>query len=100
MLVATITAPMVLCGPKCANFAFIYAFLWGIGFGGFYCTNTALFVTLIPPESEAQFMSLSGPHDCRERGVAQAFLPKSGHSEAVSGTSWLLLVAFLFGNGI
>lgn len=55
---ATMTAPVVLRGPKYAHFIFLYGILWGAAFGSYYAANTALFSTLVPVGSEAKFMSL------------------------------------------
>ena len=45
---ATMTAPVVLRGPKYAHFIFLYGILWGAAFGSYYAANTALFSTLVP----------------------------------------------------
>ncbi|KAJ1460309.1 autophagy-related protein 22-like protein [Pelagophyceae sp. CCMP2097] len=58
MAVVTFVAQITLCGPGCAGHLFLYSALWGFGFGGYYASNTALFVTLVPPDAEAQYMSV------------------------------------------
>ena len=53
-----LSAPLVLCGPSCARGIYVYGCAAGVSLGFYFSSNTAVFACLVPPGSDAQFMSL------------------------------------------
>ena len=58
MVLTTILAAFVLCGPACRDRVWLFAPIWGVGFGVFYAANNAAWTELVPPDAVAQFMAL------------------------------------------
>ena len=58
MILVTLVAVVILCGPRCRDLVFVFCPFWGFGFGVFYASNNAYWTELVPPDSTAQFMSL------------------------------------------
>ena len=58
MVCTTIMAAFVLCGPACRDRVWLFAPIWGVGFGVFYAANNAAWTELVPPDAVAQFMAL------------------------------------------
>ena len=58
MVCTTVLAAFVLCSPSCKDRVWLFAPIWGVGFGVFYAANNAAWTELVPPDAVAQFMSL------------------------------------------
>merc|ERR1711871_1354711 len=56
-VLTTILAAFVLCGPACRDRVWLFAPIWGVGFGVFYAANNAAWTELVPPDAVAQFMA-------------------------------------------
>ena len=58
MVLPTLLAAFVLCGPACRDRVWLFAPIWGVGFGVFYAAHNAAWTELVPPDAVAQFMAL------------------------------------------
>jgi len=59
LFATTLMAPVVLTGPETIHYAYLFAVVWGLGFGFYYSLNRAVYVYIIPGGEEAKYIGVN-----------------------------------------